>query len=960
MRSFLGKVILPVVCFYAVFLLATAQWGAARAANIKASPDLSSAGKSTMPFPVVIADATSADLKITLQKSAGSIAPDIHGLGDDITYTITVENLGLKDETGIKVNILLAGVIKSSSATKGTALLSPTPDNTTSSGAWNIGSLANGAKATLTVITTAKVASNALANVSVAGAGVDSNQSNNFANIFFCVVPDTAGEITGPSVVCRGQSYTYSITAVPGASFYTWTFPEGWDVTIDPDKPETAVVNKAGASGQIKLAVGNTCGQGPERIFDVVSASGKPLITSPIQGEQYPCAGATLTYTTAPLDGAASYAWTVPEGWKIQGATDGADITVTAGTTSGDISVKALNACGEGEAVKLPVYPQVTAPAKPEIGGEVNVCEGSEGNIYSIAAIAGATYSWKVPDGWAIASGQGTDKVTVTAGTKEGTISVTVANSCQLTATADIAVKLVPSPPPTPEAISGPGAVCAGQKNVSYSIKPVSGASSYRWEAPGWTIVSGENTTDVIFDAGASGTSISVVAINACGVTSAVQKAIIVTQTAPAAPGDIKIPASSFCQNTPGLVFSIEPVTGAAAYTWEVPEGWKITAGQGTTNITVTAGTAAGEIKVYASNSCGQGPVKALPVAPQQLPAAPEITIGPEDPCSGGSTAYSVAPLPNVDSYVWELPEGWEIVSGDGTAAIEVLPAATGGTIKVKAVTACGEGPATELNVEPVTGIPAAPAMIQGEPDVCTGRTLSYTIDTVAFASFYTWAVPEGWEITSGQGTATITVVAGSKSGEVAVVAGNGCGTSSGVALQVTAQPLVQLGDIMDLSSACTGLAYEVAPVAGAKTYTWAVPDGWEISSGQGTSKITVTPGQANGSISVVADNGTCQSDLVTLVPDARLGGTALFFPNVFSPNGDGNNDAWVIQNLGNYSARALTVLNRWGTEVYSSQAYQNDWDGGNLSEGTYYYIARVTGCDGIEKAYKGYVTIVR
>ena len=959
MRSFLGKVILLAVCFYAVMLLACDQWGAARAANITASPNAFYSGKAAAPLPVIVSDA-SADLKITLQKSAGSISPDVHGLGEDITYIITVENLSLKDETGIKVNVSLAGVIKSSSATKGTALLNAASDKTTSAGAWNIGNLANGAKAVLTVVTTAKVASNASAGVSVAGAGVDNNQSNNFANLFFCIVPDVAGEISGPSVVCRNQPYTYIITAVPGASFYNWTFPEGWDVTIDPASPETAIVNKAGASGQIKLAVGNTCGQGPERAFDVTSAPDKPLIASPVLGKQYPCAGTTVTYTTEPVAAAASYAWAVPAGWKIQGATDGASITVTAGTAGGDVSVKVLNACGEGDAVTLPVYPQVTAPAKPVISGEINVCQGSEGNIYSIAAIAGATYTWKVSDEWEISSGQGTNKITVAAGAREGNISVTVANDCQLTATADIAVKLVPSPPPTPEAISGPGTVCANQKNVSYSIKPVPGASSYRWEAPGWAIMSGGNTTNVTFNAGASGTSISVVAINACGVTSAVQKAIIVTQAVPAAPATIRASASSFCQHTAGLVFSINPIAGADTYTWEVPKGWAITTGKNTTSITVTAGTEAGKIKVYASNSCGKGGSKAIPVAPQQLPAAPEITIGPKDPCIGSSTAYSVAPLPNVDNYIWELPEGWQMLSGDGTAAIEVLPTATGGIIKVKAVTACGDGPATELKVVPVTGVPATPGMVQGEPGACTGRTLTYAVEGVSLASSYTWAVPEGWEIASGQGTTSISVVVGSESGEIAVAAHNSCGASLSTVLQVTAQPLAQLGNIMDLSSACAGLAYEVAPVAGAKKYTWHVPDGWEISSGQGTNKIMVTPGQTNGSISVIADNGICQSDPATLVPDARLRDGELAIPNVFSPNGDGNNDTWVIRNLENYSGNDLTVLNRWGNEVYSSKSYQNDWNGGNLSEGTYYYVARIKGCDGTERAFKGYVTIVR
>lgn len=61
---------------------------------------------------------------------------------------------------------------------------------------------------------------------------------------------------------------------------------------------------------------------------------------------------------------------------------------------------------------------------------------------------------------------------------------------------------------------------------------------------------------------------------------------------------------------------------------------------------------------------------------------------------------------------------------------------------------------------------------------------------------------------------------------------------------------------------------------------------------------------------------------------------------NVFSPNGDGKNDFFVIDGLADYpGTTTLKVYNRWGTEVYSSDNYRNDWDGGDVADGVYYYV---------------------
>ncbi|MCD8445488.1 InlB B-repeat-containing protein, partial [Tenacibaculum finnmarkense] len=64
-----------------------------------------------------------------------------------------------------------------------------------------------------------------------------------------------------------------------------------------------------------------------------------------------------------------------------------------------------------------------------------------------------------------------------------------------------------------------------------------------------------------------------------------------------------------------------------------------------------------------------------------------------------------------------------------------------------------------------------------------------------------------------------------------------------------------------------------------------------------------------------------------------------------FSPNGDANNDTWVIQNIDRYPNNTVKVFNRWGKKVYYKKGYQNTWDatatdtGTKLPVGSYIYI---------------------
>ncbi len=81
--------------------------------------------------------------------------------------------------------------------------------------------------------------------------------------------------------------------------------------------------------------------------------------------------------------------------------------------------------------------------------------------------------------------------------------------------------------------------------------------------------------------------------------------------------------------------------------------------------------------------------------------------------------------------------------------------------------------------------------------------------------------------------------------------------------------------------------------------------------------------------------------------------GVRFFIPNIFTPNFDGVNDHFEVFNY--ESAIDIKIYDRWGTVIYESDDYANDWDGGTAPDGTYFYEVKTE-----NKVVKGWVEIIR
>ena len=115
---------------------------------------------------------------------------------------------------------------------------------------------------------------------------------------------------------------------------------------------------------------------------------------------------------------------------------------------------------------------------------------------------------------------------------------------------------------------------------------------------------------------------------------------------------------------------------------------------------------------------------------------------------------------------------------------------------------------------------PPAPASIIGSSSFCQTSSANFSINPVVGATSYTWSVPVGSTINSGQGTTSINVTFGNASGNISVTANNSCGSSLPTILAVIINPNPTVIATAGSPAICNGSSTTII-ASGASTYAW-------------------------------------------------------------------------------------------------------------------------------------------
>ncbi|TNE59678.1 MAG: T9SS type B sorting domain-containing protein [Bacteroidetes bacterium] len=136
----------------------------------------------------------------------------------------------------------------------------------------------------------------------------------------------------------------------------------------------------------------------------IAGSATAPTVTAPSvpSGPTSVCPGTTVEYTIPPVYGACNYRWTAPAGTLINGSPspailnheEGTTVTVTWGSSGGQLCVSGSNPCSQGPPACLPV---TVSPIPPTLLPVVRICNGDvfewiDGNLYSSTQFLSTTY----------------------------------------------------------------------------------------------------------------------------------------------------------------------------------------------------------------------------------------------------------------------------------------------------------------------------------------------------------------------------------------------------------------------------------------------------------------------------------------------------------------------------------------------------------------------------------------
>lgn len=237
-----------------------------------------------------------------------------------------------------------------------------------------------------------------------------------------------------------------------------------------------------------------------------------------------------------------------------------------------------------------------------------------------------------------------------------------------------------------------------------------------------------------------------------------------------------------------------------------------------------------------------------------------------------------------------------------------------------------------------LTGVDVGPR----DTILCVGENLILNATTTD-AKDYMWQ--------DGSNGATYTV---NQPGIYQIQVNDYCGNSASDEIRVRYDDVPVPSNIVLDTIVCEGEVFRLnATTSNATYYQW-----------QDGLNEPIYPVTKSGVYNVTVGNQCGERTYSTYIDMIYCGPCRTYVPNAFSPNGDGNNDTFMISSECNFTHYQLRIFNRWGVQVFGTINPDINWDGtlnnSLLPNGVYVWQLRYKADDGSEKTLSGDVLLMK
>ncbi|MGL4597427.1 MAG: gliding motility-associated C-terminal domain-containing protein, partial [Bacteroidia bacterium] len=346
------------------------------------------------------------------------------------------------------------------------------------------------------------------------------------------------------------------------------------------------------------------------------------------------------------------------------------------------------------------------------------------------------------------------------------------------------------------------------------------------------------------------------------------------------------------------------------------------------------------------ANGCTIQQIDSIQSPPVLLAAAPVVADASCNTVADGTIDITISGGTVPYTYTWNGPNGF-------VAASEDLTNIFSGTYTVTATDANGCFIQDTITINAILNVVAVAG---NDTSFCASS--SFTLDGSAStgATGYQWfELPSMNPVGSGA-IVTINNLPLGVTSYVLVASDGACIDTDTITISSFPPPIANAGSTVEIiTGGATTLGGNPTGPNGA-TFIW-TPN-LDLTN-PNASNPTASPDETTTYTVLVTDSlGCTATDTVTVIVVPEIA-----FPNGFTPNGDGINDVWVIDNIQLFPNSVVEVYNRWGELLFRSVGYTQPWDGRydgqDLPVGTYYYIIDLN--DPLfTQDYTGPITILR